>query len=306
MTLRSTVTIDGAELAALLDWRTAIDALAGHLTGEAPAAPPFPRTAFPCSAGEVLLMPAETSRHVGVKIVSLNHDAPAGTPRAQGIYSLMDARSLSPVALLDAVTLTTIRTAAVSALAVDRLAPPDAARLVVLGTGPQSSAHALAVAAVRPLSDVRIVGRRPDAVAAVVAQLREAGLPASAGAVDDVRAADVVCCCTASPQPLFDSRALTVDATVVAMGSHHPDRREVDEHLVRDGFVIVESRENALREAGDILMAGDDPSSLIDADLAELVSGRAMPGPGRRLFKSVGEAWEDLVLAAAAYERVQA
>lgn len=290
--------IDAAELQETLTWRRAIDALATFVSRPQPA--PAARSAFPCAAGEVLLMPAESTDHVGVKLISLGHDAPPGVPRAQGIYALFDARTLSPIAMLDAAALTAIRTAAVSALAVDRLASPDASRLVVFGTGPQSVSHAKAIAAIRPLESVVIVGRRPQAAEAVCAELAESGILAEAGNVDAVADADIVACCTASPEPLFDSGLLGGDAIVVAVGSHHPDRREVDSELVRSSFVVVESRESAGREAGDILMAGE-PEQLIDATLAELVSGEVAPPDGRRLFKSVGEAWEDLALASAAF-----
>lgn len=290
--------LDSTSVEQLLDWSTAIGALREHLRREG-GSDVFPRTAFPCRSGELLLMPAETSAYVGVKVISLNRDAPPGVPRAQGVYTLFDARTLSPVAQLDAVSLTAIRTAAVSALAVDLLATPEAARLVVFGTGPQAVGHARAIAAVRELSSVAIVGRRQEAVADACAQL--ADLSAHPGSADALEDADIVACCTASAEPLFDSAALRPDAMVVAIGSHHPDRREVDSDLVRDSFVVVESRENALREAGDIVLAGEDPASLIDATLTDLVGGQQVPA-GRRFFKSVGEGWEDLVLAAAAFE----
>lgn len=304
MSLADLPLIDAERLTELLTWRRAIDGLADAVAQPAPDA--APRTAFGCAAGELLLMPAESSSYVGVKVISLNHDAPAGFPRAQGIYTLFDARSLSPVALLDAVELTAIRTAAVSALAVERLAPEAATRLVVMGTGPQAVSHARAIAAIRDLSDIRVVGRRSGAVAEICETLTAHGLPAAPGAVADLAEADIVACCTASPEPLFDSAVLTPEAVVTAIGSHHPDRREVDAALVRDAFVVVESRDSALREAGDIIMAGDQPAELIDASLAELVTGSVRPPAGRRLFKSVGEAWEDLALASLAFELDQA
>ncbi len=292
--------IGGDQIEELLDWHTAVDALRAHLRLEGEAET-FPRTAFPCRSGELLLMPAETTEYVGVKAISLNHDAPAGVPRAQGIYTLFDARTLAPVAQLDAVALTKIRTSAVSALAVDLVAPRESARLVVFGTGPQAAGHAQAIAAMREITETVIVGRRPEAVESMLAELADAGLPVRAGGREDLATADIVACCTAAATPLFDSAALPSNAVVVAIGSHHPDRRELDAALVRDSFVVVESRDSALREAGDIVMAGDDPAALIDATLAELVR-RATAPAGRAVFKSVGEAWEDLVLAARAFE----
>jgi ornithine cyclodeaminase/alanine dehydrogenase-like protein (mu-crystallin family) len=121
--------------------------------------------------------------------------------------------------------------------------------------------------------------------------------------VDDlVSAADLICCCTTAREPLFDGELVPDRATVVAIGSHEPDAREVDDALARRATVVVESRTSALREAGDVIAA--IASSALDehelVTLAELVKGQAAPDPGRpRLFKSTGMAWEDAVVAAA-------
>ena len=110
----------------------------------------------------------------------------------------------------------------------------------------------------------------------------------------------MIVCATTAREPLFDGDAVPDHATVVAIGSHEPDAREVDERLVTRSTVIVESRSSALREAGDILLAGlraDDVH-----DIGELVRGKVTPAPGRpRLFKSTGMAWEDLVIARAVH-----
>ena len=92
------------------------------------------------------------------------------------------------------------------------------------------------------------------------------------------------------------------DTTVVAIGSHERDAREVDETLVRRASVVVESRASALREAGDVIQAVE--SGALEEDqlltLAELVRDRSVVQAGRpRLFKSTGMAWEDVVVAAA-------
>jgi ornithine cyclodeaminase len=189
-----------------------------------------------------------------------------------------DGPSLAPVALLDAIAITNLRTAAVSALAVRHLAVEDARRLVVFGRGPQSTAHVAAVSAVRPIESVDVLGRD------------------SAGRDAAVAGADVICCCTTAREPLFDGALVADHATVVAIGSHEPDAREVDAVLVGRASVVVESPRTALREAGDLILAGDlRPDELIP--LAALVRGRRAADPARpRLFKSTGMAWEDAVI----------
>ncbi|HVV22622.1 MAG TPA: ornithine cyclodeaminase family protein, partial [Pseudonocardiaceae bacterium] len=217
-------------------------------------------------------------------------------PRIQGKYLLLDGPTLTPVALVDAMALTALRTAAVSAVAVDALAKPLASSLVVFGTGPQARAHVAAIRAVRTIKQVIVVGRdrgKADAFAAEIGGAR-------VGWSEDVAQADVVACCTTARTPLFDGRLLRPAATVVAVGSHEPDAAEVD--ATAFGTVVVEARRTALREAGDIVLAKLRPESLVE--LGTLVrDGVALSGP--RLFKSVGMAWEDLVVAATIHQQSQ-
>lgn len=258
--------------------------------------------------GQLLLMPAAGGRWAGVKVASVAPANPArGLPRIQAVYLLLDGEALAPVALLDGTELTAIRTPAVSAVAVDHLAEPGAARLVVFGAGPQAWGHVEALRAVRPLSEVRVVARNAVRADELVRRCRAAGLDAAAGDPDDVRRADIVACCTTAAEPLFAGRDLADHACVVAVGSHEPKVREVDTETVRRSTVVVESRSAALREAGDLLVpihAGELPASVVAGNLSELVLGQVWVDPGRpRFFKSVGMAWEDLVVAAAAYDQ---
>lgn len=255
-------------------------------------------------------MPSATASYAGVKLATVAPDNPGrGLPRVQGVHVLFAPGTLTPLALLDGGALTSLRTPAVSALAVRYLAVPGARRLVVFGTGPQARGHVAAMRAVRPVEHVDIVGRDPGRVAALADVCEAAGLTASAAGPGAVADADLVCCRTSAREPLFDSALLPPHATVVAVGSHEPDAREVDQHLPgRAGAVVVEARSAALREAGDIVQAVAagtlDPARLIT--LADLVRGADPVPDGRpRFFKSVGMAWEDLVVAAAVYESFQ-
>jgi len=311
MTTSAIPWIDAASLTRALPWLRVIDTLesairAGASRGDLPA-----RIGVPVSAGELLLMPAEVGADVGVKVVSVHHgSAGPAVPRIQGVHLAFDGASLTPTAVLEARTLTLLRTAGLSALAIRHLAPGTARSLALFGTGPQSVAHALAIDSVRPLERVWVIGRRPEAIESVVEQLDSAGLAAIPGTPADVRAADIVACCTTAADPVFDSRALRPRATVVAVGSHSPTRREVDAALVRTATVIVESRASALTQAGDIVIAIDEGVAVgtaIDGDLSELVRGDVtVAADCPRLFKSVGEAWADVVIASAAVREVLA
>jgi ornithine cyclodeaminase/alanine dehydrogenase-like protein (mu-crystallin family) len=241
-----------------------------------------------------------------VKVASVAPANPAaGLPRIQGLYLLHDAATLAPVALLDGVTLTNIRTPAVSALSADHLAVPDATTLVVFGTGPQAWGHVLAMRAVRPITHVHVVGRSAQRAEALVRRIRGLGLTAEAATADAVATADVVCACTSAAEPLFDGRMLPEHAHVVAVGSHEEHAREVDTATFATAQVVVEDRDTALREAGDVIIGLRESGLGVDhllADLPELVAGAGLDPFRRTLFKSVGMAWQDLALAEVVYE----
>jgi ornithine cyclodeaminase/alanine dehydrogenase-like protein (mu-crystallin family) len=271
--------LSAADVEERLDVSRAADVLEAALAeGFDPEADP-PRRALELGRGELLVMPSAAGGHAAVKLVSVG-----GEPRIQGLCVVFDGETLAPAAVVDGMALTNLRTPAVSALAVRRLAPPDARRLLVFGRGPQAHAHVAAIRAVLGIERVDMVGR-------------------NGGEVDDlVAAADVICCCTTARDPLFDGDLVADRAAVVAIGSHEPDVREVDDALVRRATVVVESRASALREAGDVIAAiasgALDQNELVT--LAELVRDEPALDMSRpRLFKSTGMAWEDAVVAAA-------
>jgi ornithine cyclodeaminase/alanine dehydrogenase-like protein (mu-crystallin family) len=304
----------GASAVATLPVTEAADALERALrNGLDPAAGPA-RSSVPVPGGQLFLMPAAADVGFGVKVLSL---APAnpdrGLPRIQAVYALFDPDTLAPVAMLDGTALTTLRTPAVSLVAIRRLAVPDASRLVVFGTGPQAAAHIEAVRAVRPIVDVAVVGRDPGRTDAFVRQQRAAGVPVRMAAQDAVGRADIVVCATTAGEPLFPGGLPPRSACVVAIGTHEPSRRELDPALLSRARVVVEDVGTALREAGDVVLAVSegalDPAAL--HTLADLVAADPLgpstadqPGDGRpAVFKSVGMAWQDLVVAAEVHRR---
>jgi len=290
---------DADAIARRLPHAAAVDALEAALRGGLdPEADP-PRSFVAARGGELIVMPSAAGGELGVKLVSVG-----GEPRVQGVYVLFDGATLAPAALLDGIGLTDLRTSAVSALAVRHLAARPPRRLVVFGSGPQARAHVAALRAIAPVEHAAIVGRdhaRAEALAQELAAQHD-GLQARAAGPEAVADADVICCCTTAREPLFDGDAVAEEAVVVAIGSHEPEAREVDERLVGRATVVVESRTSALREAGDVIQAISAGALREDelVGLAELVRGEAVAAPGRpRFFKSSGMAWEDLVLAAA-------
>ena len=163
--------------------------------------------------------------------------------------------SLEPVAVIDGIALTALRTGAVSGLATRYLALPDAQRLVVFGAGVQARSHLDAMVAVRPsIGDVTVVSRSPEPAERLAERGRAMGLRVSVGDRSSVTNADVVCTCTTSEKPLFDGETLKPGAHVNAVGSYQPHTRELDTATMRRGRIVVETREAVLAEAGELLI----------------------------------------------------
>jgi len=294
------------ELRRVLSMKHAIDALDDAFSGELPTAPQ--RSHLDVGRGDLLLMPAWSDElGTGVKLVTVAPDNPsAGLPLIQGIYVLFDRESLRPSALLDGAALTGIRTAAVSAVATRHLARPESRTLLVFGGGTQGLAHVEAMAEVLPkLERVLCVSRGASSSKRLVERAEQLGYRAEVATPDAVELADVVCTCTTSSSPLFDGASLQAGAHVNAVGAYKPDARELDDVTIKRSKVFVEVKEPALREAGDLRLPVEvgvlAPTNV--TELGDVAGGRV---PGRTdsnditVFKSVGVAFEDLVVAAAA------
>lgn len=297
--------VDHDQVRARLSMAAAIDALEAAITAGRIGRTP-PRQHLHDGEQELLLMPSFLDGGATVKLVGIDPANPArGLPRIQGVVVLFEGPGLTPAAVLDAAALTALRTAAVSGLATRHLARPGSERLVLVGAGPQAHAHLEAMVAVAPVRQVRVVSRSPGPAAALVDRARTVfGLDAEVAGPEAVADADLICTCTTSPAPVFDGAGLPPGVHINAVGSYRPDLQELDVATVRSCRVVVEARDAALRESGDLVQAvasGWD-SATIAADLVELVHGGVevrVDERDRTLFESVGLAYEDLIVAEA-------
>jgi len=296
--------IGAEELRARLPMAAAIDALEEAFRTRDPGSGPL-RTHVDTATGSLLMMPATGEDGVGVKLVTLTPDNPGNAmPFIHAVYVLFQADTQAPAAILDGGSLTALRTAAVSGLATRHLANEDASRLVLFGAGVQATAHLEAMRAVRPVRQVVVVSRSRGRAEALAERARAGGLEASLGEAGAVAETDLVCTCTTASTPLFEGSLLRVGAHVNAVGSYQPQTRELDTETVRRARVVVETREVAMEEAGDLLISiaeGAIGPEHLAADLRAVVRGESV----RRsrddvtVFKSVGMAFEDLVVARA-------
>jgi len=259
---------------------------------------------------QLILMPSFDPAVTGVKLVTVvPENASRGLPLIGGVFVLFAGDSLQPVAVLDGAALTAVRTAALSGLATRWLADKEASRLIVFGAGVQARGHIEAMCAVRPIATIGVVEPASRRVAELIEWGASRGLEIEPAVPADVADAEIVCTCTTSAAPVFDGKLLRPDAHVNAIGAYSPATRELDSEAIRGATVVVEERDLALAEAGDLLipiaegiLSEDD----VNIDLQAVVRGTAaLPEPPRRtVFKAVGGAFEDLAVANALYESV--
>jgi alanine dehydrogenase len=253
------------------------------------------------------LMPAYDRRQalLSTKAVAvIPENAGRDLPTHLAMISLFDAETGQVLAVMDGRLITEMRTAAVSALSAKYLARKGASVLAILGSGVQARSHAEALPIVIPFEEVRAWSPTAAHLADFV---EETGARAAASAEEAVRDADVIVVATNSVTPAIESEWVKDGAHVIAIGAARPTQREVDPALVARARLIVDSREAALLESGDVVQGIRE--GRFDAGHAQLELGEVIAGvhAGRRsdeevtLFKSLGLAIEDLATAALAY-----
>jgi ornithine cyclodeaminase len=298
------------DIAHALTYEALIDALAEAFRGDLVVPVRHHHTvAREGSEGTLLLMPAWTSsgaRFLGCKLVTVFPDnAKVGKPSLYGSYLLMSGDTGEPLAVVDGRVLTAWRTAAASALAARFLARADASHLVMIGAGALAPHLIRAHKAVRPIERVSLWNRTRGRAVSTAFGLAATGIEVEIA--DDlaaaIREADVISCATLSAEPLVRGKWLKKGAHVDLVGGFTPKMREADDDAVKRAKVYVDTRDGAMKEAGDIVQPLKSklikPAD-IAGDLFELCRGTAK-GRTRKdditLFKSVGTAVEDLAAA---------
>ena len=260
-----------------------------------------------------LIMPAWLEgRYYGVKTINIApRNSARGLPGLHASYVLYDGMTGVPLALIDGDQITTRRTAATSALAACWLARADASHLLVVGAGRVARLLPDAYRAVRPIERISIWARKLEQAQALADELRSRGMDARA--VQDLQAAagaaDIVSCATLAKEPVILGRWLRPGSHLDLIGSFTPAMREADDACFVDAALYLDS-DDALHKCGDLLgplsrgviRAGDVRGTLGNLARGE-AAGRATQDQ-RTVFKSVGNALEDLAAAIAVYEAV--
>lgn len=303
--------ITAAQVAEILDMQHCIDLMRTALIALASGdAKQIVRPVLPLYGRNVLgMMPAyyAAGKVAGVKVLTVFPDNyQQSIPSHQGQVLVFEAETGGLKAIVDAESITGIRTAAVSAAVTQALARPDASRLAILGAGLQGRQHLRAIRLVRQLQEVTVWDIRPEAATAYAEEMgRESGLPVRvcAAAAEATREADIICTLTPSPEPILSAADVRPGAHINAVGACSSVTRELSSDLMAVGRLFVDWKEAAVVEAGDYLLALQEGAISEEHILGEV--GQVLAGklPGRlneadiTIFEALGQALQDLIAA---------
>lgn len=272
-------------------------------------------------AGATLVMPAALDSGdaplLVVKVVSVfPSNRRRDLPSIHGTVLAVDAETGVPRALLDGGSLTAIRTAAACGLATELLSRPDSRVLAVFGSGVHARTQVDAMRTVRRIEEVRIFNPNVESARSMARELSQSGsmqgrVAVAGSPAEALDGADIACCATTSVVPVFEDRAVPDGIHINAIGSFKPEDREVPSATLVRSRLVVDDREAALEEAGDLLIPISE--GLVDADhircaLGDLVLGGCEGRSSRSqvtFFKSVGLAAQDVFAARAVLRQAE-
>jgi ornithine cyclodeaminase len=308
--------LGAADIDRAVDMPAAIDAVAGAFAQLSKGQAVVPqRLGVEAPDGLLLTMPGFLSgdRALAVKIVSVFGRNPSlGLPSIFGLVVVLDAATGAPRALLDGARLTAVRTGAASGLATKLMAVPSASVLTVFGAGAQARTQVAGVCAVRDVDEVRLVSRTRESAERLGREIAGRPVRVVDDASDALRGAHIVVTATTTTTPIVRGEDLDAGTHINAIGAYTTSMRELDGAAVRRSRVIVDTRAGALAEAGDIVMAiaeGAIGEEHLLGELGDVVNGTLTPRRSAAditLFKSVGNAAQDVALAAAVVAAAEA
>jgi ornithine cyclodeaminase/thiomorpholine-carboxylate dehydrogenase len=301
----SLLAISGAEIMRLVEPAVVIEALADGfkaLSQGKVEAPPRPKVDVPGKGFSLAMLAWTPGRMIALKTVNVFHGNSAyGLESHQALVSLFNAETGAPVAIMDGASLTGLRTAAAAVLSVRELARKDAKTALVVGGGVQAREHIRQLNLARMFDEIRVFARNSDRARALAALVPNGTAVADLEAA--VRSCDVICLTTSADRPVIESDWVPDGCHVTSVG-FAPPGSELPSALVDRSRLFVEAM-SAFSPApvGCAELAGRDP--VFGAELGQVLLGQR---PGRSsdtevtLYKSMGNAMEDMVIANLAYE----
>lgn len=302
------VFVSSEATARVFSWREAIAALGAAYAAPVDAAALPPRTVAHDAGAWLRTLPAlpASGRYFGAKLMAMATSAEQ--PGVEYVIVLWDRETSRIAAFLDGNRVTAYRTAATSAVALDRLAPPGPARLVVLGSGLEATMHVRAIAAVRPVEHLTVcspTAERREALAAAMATELDCPTTAVSDPREAISTASVVVAAARSQGelPILYGDWLPPDVTIVSIGSTVPFQREIDSSVVAEcDLIVCDDVAEVVEQTGDMLEAARAgvPFEEKTRSLHELMSGaldERLAAAHRRMFKSLGGGLQDIVVA---------
>jgi alanine dehydrogenase len=310
--------INESEVQKLLSMRDCIEVMAEalkSLTRGEVILPLRPVMWLPKGVGALAMMPSYCSNPsaMGVKVISVfpgNRNSPYDSH--QGTILLFDTSNGQLLAMIDASSVTAIRTAAVSGVATRLLAREDASELTILGSGVQARTHLEAMLCCREIRCIRVWSKTAEQARKFAhheSQKYNVTIGAVSNAKDAVKDAHIICTTTSAQEPILLGGWISEGAHINAVGASIPSARELSTFAVVKSQLYVDRRESTMNEAGDFLIPKSEGligDGHILAEIGEVLLGKA---PGRQspeeitLFKSVGIAIEDLAAAQFIYKK---
>jgi ornithine cyclodeaminase/alanine dehydrogenase-like protein (mu-crystallin family) len=272
--------------------------------------------ALPDREAGALFMPVylPASEQIGVKAVSVFAENPRrGLPVVHALFLIMDGRDGRPLAVMDGESLTALRTGAASGLATRLLARRDARAAAVIGSGVQGRTQLEAVCAVRPIERAYAVDIDRDRAESFAREMSDRlAIPVTAAEAERVLPhCDVLCTATPATEPVFSDELLKPGLHINAVGSYKPEMCEIPGETVARARVVVDSRAACMAEAGDLIRPIQQAlfdESRIHAEIGEIAAGTREGRASEEeitLFKSVGNAVQDLSAASRALRRAE-
>lgn len=273
----------------------------------------------PEKEASTLYMPAAiaSTETAAVKVVTIfPNNSREGLPTTQGVLLLSSTRNGSHLACMNASYLTRLRTGAISGIATEYLARPDAAVAAVTGCGRMAIEQLDAVLLVRPIENV-VLWSNTAQNAVAFREMMKSRFPEYRGAVtlaktadEAVAQADVVIAATRALSPFFSADSLRPGTHINGVGSYLPHMQEIGSDVLnRCGKIFVDTLAGVKEEAGDFLIPinkGIFSWDRVDGEIGEVAAGRlsGRENPAEiSFFKSVGIAYFDLAVAVAVYEK---
>ncbi|XP_048870913.1 ketimine reductase mu-crystallin [Brienomyrus brachyistius] len=237
---------------------------------------------------------------LATKMVSFyQRDEGSDFPAHQATVLLLDPQRGNVTAVMDGTVITEKRTAAVSAISTKLLRPPHTEVLCILGSGSQALSHYEIFTQMFSFKEIRVWSRRKEKAKMFSSKVK-GPVTVCSSVKNAAEGADVIITVTMAKEPVLRGQWVKPGAHVVAVGACRPDWRELDDDLMREAVVYVDSREAASSESGDVILSG----AVVFAELGEVINGSRPAHPERTtVFKSLGMGIQDAVSAKLVFDQ---